>query len=274
MSYQQHIIKYQLQSQTSVRHFLYRLLFGLVFCVCFNAYSYALPSATTTPLSHTTPNSSQLNIVQQQLLDTQHQSHEYFNQLESQVQTLQEQSTALRDQLVSLQHQLHGVAQQLTAQLQAQTKPSLAQQWFTGLSAWVMQLQYMLGAVGFKLLMGLLCIFVLWLLWCLRPKKTKRTQLSVPQPSPPVDSIQTMSKTAAQVAALQPQSQGEGGEGEYDFLSSRDAIPTKLDLARAYIAMKNHSAARLVLQEVIMQGNSIQQQTAKAMWAELEAEAS
>lgn len=49
---------------------------------------------------------------------------------------------------------------------------------------------------------------------------------------------------------------------EYDFMSSSEAIPAKLDLARAYIAMNDEEQARLVLKTIIENGNSEQRSEA------------
>lgn len=45
---------------------------------------------------------------------------------------------------------------------------------------------------------------------------------------------------------------------EYDFMSSDEAIPAKLDLARAYMTMGDHLAAKGVLEEVLARGNAEQ----------------
>lgn len=54
-------------------------------------------------------------------------------------------------------------------------------------------------------------------------------------------------------------------EAEYDYLGSNEAIPAKLDLARAYIAMEDFENARKVLDEVISVGNKHQQQEARSL---------
>jgi len=50
---------------------------------------------------------------------------------------------------------------------------------------------------------------------------------------------------------------------EYDFMGSSEAIPAKLDLARAYIAMEDYVAAKRTLKEIAAEGNAQQQQEAK-----------
>lgn len=52
---------------------------------------------------------------------------------------------------------------------------------------------------------------------------------------------------------------------EYDFMGSDEAIPAKLDLARAYIAMEDYKAAKQVLAQVTTKGNTEQQAEAQNM---------
>lgn len=54
-------------------------------------------------------------------------------------------------------------------------------------------------------------------------------------------------------------------KSEYDFMSSDEAIPAKLDLARAYIAMNDEEQARMVLTAVIEKGNQEQRSEALSL---------
>lgn len=54
-------------------------------------------------------------------------------------------------------------------------------------------------------------------------------------------------------------------KSEYDFMSSHEAIPAKLDLARAYIAMNDDEQARMVLTTVIEKGNQEQRSEALSL---------
>jgi FimV-like protein len=56
-----------------------------------------------------------------------------------------------------------------------------------------------------------------------------------------------------------------GSSAEYDFMGTHEAIPAKLDLARAYIAMEDHEAAKLVLLEVQKDGDASQKGEAEKM---------
>jgi len=59
------------------------------------------------------------------------------------------------------------------------------------------------------------------------------------------------------------------GEDAFDFGDEGDTAGTKLDLARAYIDMGDQDGARDILNEVVVEGNTDQQQRAQAMLEEL-----
>ncbi len=73
---------------------------------------------------------------------------------------------------------------------------------------------------------GLAGLVILLMLWSLVKPFKKPIQISAPV-------------LAAPAAAP--------GQGEYDFMGSSEAIPAKLDLARAYIAMEDFTSARETL---------------------------
>lgn len=56
-------------------------------------------------------------------------------------------------------------------------------------------------------------------------------------------------------------------EKEYDFMNSREAVPVKLDLARAYLDMGENDSAREVLKAVLEQGNEEQCAQARELLA-------
>ena len=58
---------------------------------------------------------------------------------------------------------------------------------------------------------------------------------------------------------------------EYDFMNSAEAMPAKLDLARAYIDMDDHFSAEQVLKDILAKGDDKQRQHAKKMMEELKA---
>lgn len=58
-------------------------------------------------------------------------------------------------------------------------------------------------------------------------------------------------------------------KNEYDYMNSDEAIPAKLDLARAYIDMDDHLSAEQVLKDVVAKGDEKQRQHAKRLMDEL-----
>lgn len=62
----------------------------------------------------------------------------------------------------------------------------------------------------------------------------------------------------------QPNSQGFDPE-EFDYLSSREAIPAKFNLAEAYIKMGDNDSATQVLTEIINQGDNNQRNRAMSL---------
>ncbi len=70
--------------------------------------------------------------------------------------------------------------------------------------------------------------------------------------------------------AIKPKEEENDTQCEYDFMGSSEAIPAKLDLARAYIAMEDYVAARETLAEIIGDGNSEEhRQEAKVLLAKI-----
>ncbi len=59
-------------------------------------------------------------------------------------------------------------------------------------------------------------------------------------------------------------------EEEYDFLSSEEGVPAKLDLIEAYLTMGDKRSASSVISEVLVLGNSDQRAQAKALLARMD----
>lgn len=71
-----------------------------------------------------------------------------------------------------------------------------------------------------------------------------------------VGRFRTNLKTSRQ--AVNPNQKIKEDDEEYDFMNSQEAIPAKLDLARAYITMGDTNAAERVLKSIMGLGNSEQ----------------
>lgn len=60
----------------------------------------------------------------------------------------------------------------------------------------------------------------------------------------------------------------EDVKSDYDYLSTKEAIPAKLDLARSYIVMEDFAAAKEVLQGVLKSGDDAQKKLANELLAQ------
>lgn len=58
---------------------------------------------------------------------------------------------------------------------------------------------------------------------------------------------------------------GETKKDEYDYMNSEESIPTKLDLARAYMEMGDNESAKSALSEVAVRGNEGQKREANSL---------
>jgi len=56
---------------------------------------------------------------------------------------------------------------------------------------------------------------------------------------------------------------------EYHFMSTHEAIPAMLDLARAYVAMEDFSKAKTALQTVLEKGNDVQRREATLLFSKI-----
>ena len=119
-----------------------------------------------------------------------------------------------------------------------------------------------------RLVLSLAVLFLLF--FCLfekseRPSKKKKI-------SPKIATTRSESMppaiSKAELAPF-PLSEENDIRDEYDFMSTKQAIPAKLDLARAYVDMGDLVAAKAVLQEVIAVGNDAQISEANQLLAHL-----
>lgn len=56
---------------------------------------------------------------------------------------------------------------------------------------------------------------------------------------------------------------------EYNFMSTNEAVPAILDLARAYVAMENFSQAKSALQTVLAKGNEAERREAQILFSKI-----
>ncbi len=70
---------------------------------------------------------------------------------------------------------------------------------------------------------------------------------------------------AADTFAANDTPNGADTKDEYDFMGSKEAIPAKLDLARAYLAMEDYVSAQKVLVQITRTGDAEQKKEAQKM---------
>lgn len=92
--------------------------------------------------------------------------------------------------------------------------------------------------------------FLLWLLWPRRSKEESQSEVSPLERSP-------------EAMAFTEDSLPE--EEDYDFLADEEALPIKLDLARAYLEMGNYAEVEETLQRVVEIGTPEQQEQARLL---------
>lgn len=77
--------------------------------------------------------------------------------------------------------------------------------------------------------------------------------------------LQTVAEGAGRSSHAANESDENDTKDEYDFMNTDEAIPAKLDLARAYMAMEDYKSARKVLDQVSKNGSEQQKAEAKSM---------
>lgn len=91
--------------------------------------------------------------------------------------------------------------------------------------------------------------FLIVLIWMPSKKKSATTERQEPIVS--LKNAAKEEKTAIE------------NEDEYDFMNSQEAMPAKLDLARAYIDMEDFASAKMLLEEILNKGNETECKEAK-----------
>lgn len=203
-----------------------------------NGNNTSLQTQEQTPLANQDLKTYQQK-VDQQLAELKKQNIELYNkviQLNNQLTPLIRQTTQQQTQMPS-NHQL---AINTAANLVNPTKSVSTSAVNAAKHNLTSLLEVKLG--GALVVFGLLMLT--WLLW-----NNRRSNLVV-----------------ATVERTEPAfNNNMDGDDEYNFMASKEAIPAKLNLARAYQEMGDLQSAIEVLEEVIKEGNSAQNQEAQRM---------
>lgn len=224
-----------------------------------NQRSMLIPKATThsrsisatggQSLSQQVAELSKANkLMQQQVQDRVQMLTMKNNQLQDSLQRMDKALLLLNQEVNQLNGKLTAVHAQM-ALIKQQPQPH--SQSSTMKSLWV-KVQQNLGPV--LMVVSLAVIVVLLLIVVLLFARRKKTS-----------SKASKSKQTAQGE------QDSDTKAEYDFMATKEAIPAKLDLARAYITMEDFKAAKEVLQEIVKHGDEQQQQEAHTLLKDLPA---
>lgn len=206
-------------------------------------------AATTTSQPSTTSNVAQTSQAQMDKINAFMNDTNNFkqstttrlNNLENQFKTLNAQLAKLEQEFSSLTYHFIQIANTNTS------------------NSWGIYFEQMkagLKKYGLNLLIALLILLVL-LLTSLRLRRRRRRARAV------IDNV-TSAKPAGATA-----SESSAKKDEYDFMGSHEAIPSKIDLARAYIDMGDFKNAKETLNEVIELGNVQQQKEARDLLAKI-----
>ena len=204
----------------------------------------ATPAPTSTPIPASSPAPTEnsilkkaqeleqaIPIIRQQVADTIQSVNMQEQKINEQIANLQMQNVQLYDQINRLSQQLNESHRQIVneAQQQITTSHKISLMKWAGI------------AFIFSFLLVLITLIV--------PQLKKQNLRSIQKQGEPV---------------IKPVVEEEI-ENEYDFMSSQEAVPVKIDLARAYLEMGENEAAREVLEAILAQGNEVQRAEAERL---------
>jgi FimV-like protein len=170
--------------------------------------------------------------VNQDFLNFQSKTEDQINQLQSDNQKLSQQESSLAAQLAMVQTKIDGAVQQVSQENQV-SKPQAMDS--------VSTIEQNIGTIPFYIIVGIFILLVVIIILLLLPKKKPAVELAKPDV-----------------------------KSDYDYLSTKEAIPAKLDLARSYIVMEDFEAAKKVLEEVQKEGDDKQKALAADLLKECE----
>ncbi|MDF1759564.1 MAG: hypothetical protein P1U40_03405 [Coxiellaceae bacterium] len=146
-------------------------------------------------------------------------------------------------QLGNIVHKMQGAIQAVDQQVQSlQSRHEQFAQPTQHASGWAASMKQQWGAGSFYAGLGASVALLLMLIWFAWPKNKPKAK---------------------------PVRATSDSQSEYDFMATSEAIPAKLDLARAYLAMEDFDSAKGVCAEVFRKGDEQQKQQAQTILAEI-----
>jgi len=183
--------------------------------------------------------SRQIGLLQTQYSNVGKALLNFDQQYQAQVTGLIHDNIALQNQVGELQQEVDQEQQQIAGLQGKITRLNQQSRFAMWVTPYIKYLQESLGKTGFYWLVGGGIVVVLFFIWLIWPWRKRGTKIVVEEE--------------------------HNTESEYDFMGSKEGIPAKLDLARAYIDMDDKEGAHKVLAEIIEQGNEEQQAEAKQL---------
>lgn len=177
---------------------------------------------------------TEMKTLQQQLLATQSDLTTYKQDSNKRLKTLEQQNALIASQMLVFNERLSGLKNEFNSKLAAINRNA---NWPT---TWTDYLPR--NKTAWWILLGA-AFLIVWL-WMPPAKKNQSTNKERQEP------------TVSGDADLKE---------EYDFMNTQEAIPAKLDLARAYINMDDFLSAQQVLKEVLKKGSDSERQQAQQM---------
>lgn len=180
------------------------------------------------------------------------QLQQFVVQAQQQQQESTDSQAVLHNQLVAMAQSVQSLADQL--EIEKTAINALNKNAYGAQSLWQQDFQnyiiFGLAALGFVLLL----FVITWAKFL-----TMRREL--------ITARQTQSQSPH--TTIDTSEDEEELEDEYDFINSKEGIPAKLDLARAYIDMDERDTAQEMLEDILRNGDKTQQQTAKHLMSHI-----
>lgn len=192
--------------------------------------------AKQAPASSSMDASAQGTLLLSRVMQVNQDFLNFQSKAEEQINQLQSDNQKLSQQESSLAAQLAMVQTKIDGAVQ-QVNTASKPQAMDSVSA----IEQSIGTIPFYIIVGIFILLVVIIILLLLPKKKPAVEL----PKPDVKS-------------------------DYDYLSTKEAIPAKLDLARSYIVMEDFEAAKKVLEEVQKEGDDKQKALAADLLKECE----
>lgn len=202
---------------------------------------------SSNPMSPTKDYSTRFQEMQQQFDAFNAANIQFQEQTNARLQKIEQQNLILQQQMLTLIQNLTVQSQAHLQQIQSlHSNPSMLTRLGNTLVPYLQQVENIVGETGVNIIMGGLVLLLLVLLWMLRPKRKTVIKTASPRDKPELKIP-------------------KDGDEEYDYMGSKESIPAKFDLARAYLDMEDSSSAREVLETILQEGNLEQQKQARAM---------